>query len=119
MSLPHEIPKEWMAEARLLNFEPSEPTYRCSSPHQLVALSDIEPPARFHHVQLDVNGFDQIRTLRILTGISNGDAIPPIQIEQSDSARKPYRLRHGFHRYYASLAAGFSHVPVEIVDRLD
>jgi hypothetical protein len=46
-------------------------------------------------------------------------AMPPIEVEKADPGQRPYRLRAGFHRFYASFTVGFSHVPAEIVERLD
>ncbi len=113
---PHQVPDEWLIEAGVKNFVPSLASFRCDVPHELVALVDIETPLRRWDVILDANGFGRDRMLRILEGIRRGDALPPIDVEIGDA--RPYRLRAGFHRLYASLATGFSHVPAEIVPRL-
>jgi hypothetical protein len=113
----HRVPDEWLAEAGWKDFKPSHCSFRCESPHILIALADTEPPMRAPGVTLDANGFCRDRMMKILVGIRQGDSLPPISVEQGDPGQRPYRLRHGFHRYYASAAAGFSHVPAEIVDR--
>lgn len=49
----------------------------------------------------------------ILRGICTGDALPAIVVDEPPTNEGlRYRVREGFHRYYASAAAGFTHVPV-------
>jgi hypothetical protein len=115
----HEIPSVWIAESGLQKFKPSRSAFRCDLPHILIALSEIEMPMRLPHATLDANGFSRERMMRILAGIRNDDAMPPIEVEKADPGQRPYRLRAGFHRFYASFTVGFSHVPAEIVERLD
>jgi hypothetical protein len=50
-----EIPPEWLAEAGLQNFVATQPSFRCTAPHVLIALADIERMVRI--VPLDANGF--------------------------------------------------------------
>jgi hypothetical protein len=119
MSDLYQIPPEWLAEAGWQNFAPSWSSFRCEEPHILIALADIEKPKRDPGVTLAANGFRHDRMVRILAGIRKNDALPPLSVEDADPGEKLYRLRAGFHRYYASIAAGFSHVPAEVVERLD
>jgi hypothetical protein len=81
----------------------------------LVALAAIEPILRNEGVTLDANGFRRDRMMKILHGIRLGESIPPIEVEVTDGQRGMYRLRDGFHRYYASLYLGFEAVPADIV----
>jgi hypothetical protein len=46
-------------------------------------------------------------------------SLPAIYIERADPGQRSYRVREGVHRYHASFALGFSHVPGEVVERLD
>jgi hypothetical protein len=117
MSDVHQVPGDWLINAGLRNFKPSRCSYRCESPHVLLALTDTEPPLRNADVKLDANGFCRNRMRRILVGIRQDDSMPPIRVEPADPGQRPYRVREGFRRYYASHAVGFSHVPAEIVDR--
>lgn len=81
---------------------------------QLVALSDIEPPQRAK----GVIALDPGRADRIICGMIDGEEMPPIGVNVPENADGKYRyaLYGGFHRYYLSVAAGFSHIPVEVVD---
>jgi hypothetical protein len=118
MTRQHTIPPEWIAAAGLKDFVPAASAFRCDLPHQLMAISIIEPPMRNEGVTLDANGFNRERMLTILNGIRANDALPPIDVETADPSQRPYRLRGGFHRFYASMACGFTHIPVDVVPRL-
>ena len=69
----------------------------------------------------DWRGFDHGRLIDVLKGFVAGDVIEPvpvIQLPDSDHlVRLPYRycIRNGFHRYYASIVAGFTSLPASIV----
>ncbi len=113
------IPDAWIAEARMQTFRRTRRAYRCDSPHECIALADIEVPLRRSGYPLDANGFRHDRMVRLLTGIRDNVSLPAIYIERGDLGQRPYRVREGVHRYHASLALGFSHVPAEIVERID
>jgi hypothetical protein len=97
---------------------PSQRAFRCDGGHKLIALDDIEMPLRRSGYPLDANGFRHDRMVRLLIGIRDNVSLPAIYIEAADPGQRPYRVREGVHRYHASLALGFSHVPAEIVPRL-
>jgi hypothetical protein len=103
-----------MVTRGVLNFAPKSPAFRCTEPHVLIALEEIEPAVRT--VPLDANGFRHDRLIRILVGIRIGCALPPIPVERTEQGPYRYRLRNGTHRLYASRALGFSHVPAEICE---
>lgn len=120
MSESMQIPAEWLAEARLQSFYPVRPGFVCDAPEAvLIPLADIEPPMRFDGYSLDANGFDHKRMGRLLEGIRDDVSLPPIFVELGDPGLRKYRVRAGVHRYHASHTLGFSHVPAEIVERID
>jgi len=108
-----EIPDEWLAEAGMTGFRPSAPAYRSTDAGaRAIPLRDIEPPFRYPESPLDFRGFDRARMVRILSGFVDGDDIEPVPLmvlPQPEYLRAPfcYRVRNGFHRFYASVAAGF------------
>jgi hypothetical protein len=59
------------------------------------------------------------RMVRLLSGIRVDVSFPAICIELSDPEQRKYRARCGVHRYHGSLRLGFSHLPAELVERLD
>ena len=77
----------------------------------LVPIDDIEPLSRNPGVQ----DLDPDRLLSILRGICTGDTIraalgrlPP------GTGKLHYELVAGFHRFYASAAVGYTHLPMAV-----
>lgn len=101
------------------NFRPAQRAFRCDAVHEMIALADIEVPLRRSGYPLDANGFDHKRMVRLLTGIRDNVSLPAIYVENANPGQRRYRVRCGVHRYHASLMLGFSHVPAEVVERLD
>ena len=55
------------------------------------------------------------RMVPILRGFRNGDVLPPIEVDEPpNEIGRRFRVRDGFHRFYASVAVGFSHLPVSV-----
>lgn len=80
---------------------------------QLIALTDIEPPllgpGRAH---LTDSGFDEFRMVNILQGIARRQIIPPVEVtDHQQQGEYRYKVYDGFHRFYASVAAGFPCLP--------
>ena len=57
--------------------------------------------------------------LPILIAFVSHQSLPPIKIDSPLQGPLPYRIRDGFHRYYASVAVGFRMIPVIIVQYFD
>lgn len=114
-----EIPDEWLSEAGFVGFTPQAEAYRSTPDAVLVSLVRIEPVARFATHPKDFNGFERVRLVRLLKGFVAGD-----QIEAAEAIELPirevcagsyrYRVCDGFHRYRASIAAGFAALPVRL-----
>jgi hypothetical protein len=115
-----EIPEEWWAESGMVGFAPRGTAYRhlgCDdAPIQPVSLNFIEPPLRDNGVE----GLRRERTIRILRGFVANDAIDAVPIDVPPGERRfRYRVRDGFHRYYCSIAAGFTRLPSMILPYFD
>jgi hypothetical protein len=115
------IPADWWAEAGMEGFACGlSATYRVTPLPEilLVPVEAIEPLSMESRNHLSYGGFDHERMVRVLQGFSTGAAIPPIQVAAQPPQRAyRYRLHHGAHRFFGSVAAGFSHVPAELVVR--
>jgi len=103
------------------SFVPSSRSYRvdlqkfpdCSC----VPIDEVEPVKR----QLSHGIFNddqetgltaKERVINILLGFVNASALPPVEIVKVSVVNShAYRLTHGAHRFYLSIAAGFTHVP--------
>jgi hypothetical protein len=110
------IPAAWIAEAGLEDFKPTRRAFRCVGSHEYIALADIEVPQRNSDCPLDGNGFEHDRMVRLLIGLRDNVPLPAVYIERGDPHQPPYRIREGVHRYHASLALGFTHIPAEILE---
>jgi hypothetical protein len=91
--------------------------YRSTATAAAVPLREIEPPYRVP--AKDWRGFDRGRLVSVLNGIATGAEIEPVpllKLLSSDFPAAPYRyrVRNGFHRFYASIAAGFECLPAQI-----
>jgi hypothetical protein len=114
MSITMEIPDQWLADVGFEDFKPTRSAIRCAVQHELISIAEIEPLVR--SIPLDANGFRRSKMIAVLEMIR--DDVPstePIYVARQ-LGRWPYHLRDGVHRYYASRALGFTHVPAEIID---
>ena len=127
-NIPFDIPCDWWLKAGMAEFRPRAPQYRprpCALDGQRnktvcvvsVRVVEVEPLRclkRSHGVFNDHPGGPtaEERVLKILRGFVANSAIPPVEVErQPEGSDFPYKLRHGAHRFYCSVAAGFSRVP--------
>ena len=83
----------------------------------LVLLADIEPPPMGSRKHLSCCGLDETRMIGVLTSIASRREMWPVEITQGDNDPYPYQLHDGAHRFHASVAAGFSHIPALLVMR--
>ena len=113
------LPDEWWDEAGMADFVRRTSAYladRSEYPDVCeVAIEDIGPVRRALGVGVFNDGEEgsaRERVVSILCGFRLGSFIPPVQIvENPTDAPYRYKLTHGTHRLYSSVAAGFSHVP--------
>jgi len=110
-----EIADGWLTEAGFAASATVSRHYRAPSnvAFEAVPLADIEPIRR--QVELDGNGFCRRRLVQILKGLAADAELPPIQVHPLPCGPFKYGLRDGFHRFYASLAAGYLSIPAIIL----
>lgn len=118
--LPHqpikfEIPDQWWAAAGMNGWEFYASSYVATSdpqyPTAVVPLSEVAAPVR----NMNVAWFKEQRIVDILRGFRVGDKLPPIEVDEPPTNTGfRYRVRDGFHRYYASAAVGFIQLPVSV-----
>ncbi len=118
--VPHEdiefeIPDSWWASADAEDFSPHGRAFVASSsaewPTTLVPVTDVEPPRRTP----GVIGLTEDRTVSVLKAFRSGVPLPPLEVyEPPDPKRCKFQVRDGYHRYYASIAAGFELLPVSV-----
>ena len=121
LPLEFEIPDAWLHEAGFQGQWPMGEAYRSKADAERILLTSVEPVARFKESPKDGNGFDRLRLINALRGILSGDEIPPVRLMELpylDLSPSPYRytVKDGYHRFFASIAAGFSILPADIVN---
>jgi hypothetical protein len=107
------IPHEWWTEAEMDDFRPQSQAYLITIYPSvlLVPINQVAPQLMDQRQHLGHGGFDRNRMVDILRGIATGSVIPPVPVVERQQGPYRYRLANGTHRYYASVAAGFSHLP--------
>jgi len=110
----------WWKKAGMEGFAPASSAYtanksvlRAGVKVCLIAIKDVEPLRRdpiFRDSTEDGSSAEE-RVIRILKGFVAGDAIPPVELLKTFGGPQPYSLKDGAHRFYCSLAAGFTHIP--------
>jgi hypothetical protein len=109
-----EIPDDWWTAAGMEGFTPSGRAYHSTAVATPVPLREIEPPLRSPEQPLDWHGFHRARLISLLKGIAAGAEIEPVVLRGLPPADWPpfrYSVRDGYHRFYASVAAGFECLP--------
>jgi hypothetical protein len=109
-----QIPSDWWSFCELDTFRLGSSFYPYSATSgqavEVVALHDIEPPVR----DPGLEPFRKYKLVPILLAFRSPEcALPPVEVEPLPSSSPfQYRLLNGFHRFYASVAVGYSHIPV-------
>jgi hypothetical protein len=115
-----ELPDDWWAEAGMQGFRATFTAYRVNQRlfHNAreVSIKDIGPVLRSPGVGIfndsEEEGSARERVVRILRAFRFDNAIPPVEIVEAQVGYPHrYKLVHGAHRLYCSLAAGFKCVP--------
>lgn len=99
----------------MADFVPTTSAYRVCPGSEIctVSIEDVGPVDRLEVFKdSEEYGSARSRVLKILRGFRRGEEIPPVEVVGA----KPeyghrFKLTHGAHRFYCSLAAGFTHVP--------
>ena len=116
-AIEFDIPDEWWTFAEMSAFSPGGGGYypypfQLANSVEVVRLADVEPPRRNDGVP----PFKKYKLVPILLAFGSPEcALPPVEVEPmpNDGGTK-YRVVNGYHRYYASVAAGYTKIPVTI-----
>jgi hypothetical protein len=112
------LPVEWWTASGIERFERRSESYRFAPAPDIsmVAIEDIAPMKMDERLHLGHGGFSPQRMTDILRAIASNIALPPIEVVERWHG--PYKyvigggLSGGVHRFYASVAAGFAHIPI-------
>lgn len=108
-----EVPEAWLAMAGVHSFNPKSSAFLASPNPEclLVAIADVKPPIR----NKGIDGLQESRAVSILKAMVNTQHLPAIEVQEnklSDSYR--FSVYNGYHRYFLSIALGFTMLPVLI-----
>lgn len=79
-----------------------------------IPISSLIPPKRDNGMAMFPDGD---RVINLLNGMRNGDSIPPIMLwSKKKMNSESYMIRDGMHRFYLSIALGFTEIPALIDD---
>ena len=116
-----ELDDTWWEEACMKKFTPTTISYLVNTEAAKgqnifnVKINDVSPVKRKPGVGIfndNEEASAKDRVVSILSGFITGSAIPPVEVvPASKDSGFQYKLVHGAHRFYCSLAAGFTHVP--------
>jgi hypothetical protein len=114
-NIEFEIPDDWWQFCDMEDFRPATTFYLYSRRDvgvQTVPVSAVRPPER----DAGVVGFHKNRLVPILLAFtSDRCALPAVPVrELADGDAYRYQVLDGYHRYYATIAAGYSRLPVLI-----
>jgi hypothetical protein len=116
-----ELPDEWWEAAGMAGFKPTHAAYptdaKLTDGKQIfdVKILDVRPVQRNPGVGIFNDGEEgtaKERVTSLLRGFRVGSLIRPVEVVQEPAAsRYRFKLVAGAHRFYCSLAVGFTHVP--------
>ena len=120
-NLAIELNDSWWAEAAMDGFKPTSTAYRVRMNDTdyrnifEVKIDEVRPVRRDPGVAIfndSAEATARERVVSILRGFRSGAPMPPVEVvsEPAGSLFR-YKLVHGAHRFYCSVAVGFSHVP--------
>ncbi len=104
-----EIPDEWWTFADMADFRPGSEFYPPDmSPYEKLALAEIQPPARS-----GIPLFKKYKLLPVLFAFQSPECCLPLVdvIELPEPGRYRYAVHNGLHRFYGSVAAGYTYIP--------
>ena len=111
-----EVPDDWWTSAGMANFVPSSDYYttKQSSCPEIVAVEEVEPPFRGNR-QIWFRNRQSV--IEVLAKMRTGEELDPIEVWSREKTRtEKYRVKHGFHRFYLSIAIGYPKLPIKVND---
>ena|ERR1700722_16699458 len=112
------VPDDWWVEAGMVGFVPLSKSYRFRQDSgiliQEICILDVGPVLRnpIFRDGSENEGSARERVVRILRDFRLAHFTHPVNVvdEKLDYPYR-YKLTHGVHRFYCSLAVGYTHVP--------
>jgi len=116
-AIEFEIPDEWWNFAEMSKFSPTPGGFyvfplQLASEVEVVPVSEVEPPRR----NAGVEGLKKHKLMPVLFAMVDPEGVlPPVPVAENEvGSRYRFRALDGYHRYYASVAVGYTKLPVII-----
>lgn len=116
-----EIPDDWWQFAEMERFQPGPGGYypyqvRAGNDVDVVPLADVAPPQRNPGVPM----LKKSKLVPILLAFQSPEcALPPVEVYRVTSGPYRFTVHNGFHRFYGSVAVGYTHLPVLVREPFD
>lgn len=124
-----EIPDDWWVRSGAAGYKATETCFRYHSAPSTVAtciaeLATVAPMLRRPGVNRNAFGFradgldgEEGGMMGVLKAIVSGTSLPTVQVSKTRTSAEGFgfKVRNGFHRFYASHALGFTHLPCGLV----
>ena len=113
-----DIPDEWWEFSEMTFFQPnSGGFYYCDhfkNNIQVVSLTEIEPPVRNEGIPL----LKKEKLVPILFAFRlQENPLPPVEVHRlTTPSLYKFRIHNGYHRFYASVAVGYTMLPIVVVE---
>lgn len=75
-----------------------------------ISIQQIQAPIR----DFGTTGLHKERTISLLGAYLNDTQLPPVIVNELPDRKEYYEVLSGYHRYYTSVAFGFTSLPVSI-----
>ena len=113
--LEFSIPDEWWSFAEMKTFDPGAGGYYPYTLNaknvEVIDLTEIRPPRRDDGVP----PFQKYKLVPVLLAFQSPECeLPAVDVRRIETGGYRYEVLNGYHRYYASIAVGFTKLPVVV-----
>ena len=112
--MDYTIPEDWLTFCEVASWSRQTDYYVYPQGRtvEILALADIEPPQRDDGMA----PFKKFKMVPVLMAFLSPEcSLPPVVVEPlAEGSSYRYKLANGFHRFYASLHVGYTHIPADI-----
>lgn len=113
-----EIPDEWWMFAEMDKFKLNGgrfyPYPSSATNVEAVDTSEIEPPTR----NKNIPPFKKFKLVPVLMAFTSPEcSLPPVEVVPNNSSNTyRFKVKNGYHRFYASIAVGYPMLPIIITE---
>ena len=115
-----EISDEWWSFSEMDKFKLNGARFylytRSVENAEAVDISEIEPPTR----NKNIPPFKKYKLVPVLMAFTSPECeLPPVEVVENNSNEYRFKVKNGYHRYYASVAVGYPMFPILITEQYE